>query len=189
MGKSSGGTRNIKPTSGNIAFNRSVFENEVAMPDIVKDQSYFSDKSGGYSLFMEGHNYVAEEVEAARILADEGYVTVLTPENMSIYATKKVGKKEQFSDGLIAGFYYEQKTPNPKNVTPEGLANSVNNALQHARDKGAKVAVIFDKYKVYHQADIDAGIKLFEQHNKYKFQSIVTINTVHKKKVNFWEHN
>ena len=68
--KRSGSTRTIRPTSGTKDYNRSVFLNEVSKPDIIRSGSYFSDKTGAYSLFMEGHNYVKEEVEAARILAD-----------------------------------------------------------------------------------------------------------------------
>lgn len=78
MAKASGHTRTVRPTTGSIEHNRSVFDYETSMPDVVKVDSYFSEKSGGYLLQMKGHTVDEVEHEAMKHLADAGFAIVAT---------------------------------------------------------------------------------------------------------------
>ncbi len=85
-------------------------------------------------------------------------------------------------------YTFEQRTPNPKGDKPllgESGAQSVKKALDHGAEKARKgahidVAVIFDKYHSYDRHAIEAGIKLYEQHNnithRFRYKRIIVIS-------------
>ena len=188
MSKSYGGTRVVTPTTKNKAAAKSDYKKALSGGKFDKDLSYFSEKTGASALYMHGHNYHETEIEAAKILADNGYNVVLTPENHNAYISK-IDKKgnPKFVDGTVSLYTYEQSTPLPSNKTQEGLAKSINNTIQHARDKNAQIAVIYDKYNSYHREDINRGMKMFESKNKYRVKAVLTINT--KGEVHEWLHD
>lgn len=143
--------------------------------DIDTVHSYFSEKTGAYVIAYKGRNVNTADVEqeAAKILADNGYVVEMTPESGDLYITNYVKGKSKYADGKISSILYEQKTPRP---TTDDLASSVNNALEHAMSKKADVAVIYDKYASYHRNNIGDGIERFSKNHAYKFKGIITIN-------------
>ena len=56
--------------------------------------------------------------------------------------------------------------------------------MEHAKSKGADVAVVYDKHAVYHRQTIEQGIRHYEQHNSYRLQRIIVIS----KAGNVYEH-
>ena len=69
--------------------------------------------------------------------------------------------------GKLFSASYEQKTP-------EG--SPIKKALDHALEKNADIAVIFDKHNLYHKEEIYKGISDFEKYNNgHKFKNILVI--------------
>lgn len=175
MAKASGGTRSINKTTKSIDENRREYDKYMLQKDVSRENSYFSEKTGAYVISYKGRNAQTADVEkeAAKILADNGYIVEMTPESGDLYITNYIKGKPKYADGKISGVLYEQKTPHP---TTDDLASSVNNAIEHAMSKKANVAVIYDKYASYHRNDIKDGIERFNENHNYKFKGIITIN-------------
>lgn len=180
MAKASGGTRLIRPTSGTRTQNYQIFKNEMGMSDIDKSQSYFSKNKGGYVIGMKGRKFDKAEFEVAKAMADDGLVVVLTPEGGVKFRNGKSKRKEGdfvYADGLINGATYEQQTKNPQKNTYENLVNAIDGALQHARDKNAKIPVIYDRYGKFHREHIEAGLRKFEEYfPKHKFKAVLVVD-------------
>lgn len=187
MAKSYGGNKVVTPNVSKKDKSRNGYNNELSSGNYDRSRSYFSEVGGGYVLFHKGHNVDKNEIEAARIMADNGYAVELTPES-GVKFMKKINGKEKYVDGKVSSIEYEQSTPHPTRLDQEGLTRSVNNALEHAKSKGAEVALIYDKFNSYHRGDIDRGIKRFESNNpSYRFKAIVTVNT--RREVYEWLHD
>lgn len=188
MAKASGNTRTVRPTSETRTQNYQVYKNEIAMSDVDASQSYFSIKSGGYVIAMKEEKKKqrsAEEKEVAEAMADAGFIVVLTPEGGVKFRSGKTKKGDYvYADGLINGNSYEQKTPAPQSSEETNLINSVDNAIQHARDKNAQIPLIYDRYGRFHKEHIEAGLKQFEANSSYKFKAILVVD----KYGNVWEH-
>ncbi len=102
-----------------------------------------------------------EEIEAAHHLADKGYKVTLGDETGSVTVP----------DGRIFSATFEQRTPNARG--PKG----VNKALEHAKKKRANIAVIYDKNRLYDRRIVEGGIRLYEAHNKFRFQKIIVVGS------------
>ena len=109
-----------------------------------------------------------DEIEAGRHMAEAGYHVTLKDETGSV----------KTPDGHVFSFTYEQRTP------AKGGA-SFKKAIEHASDKRAEVAVIYDKNGIYHRKDVENGIKQYEYHKKYRFKRILVIS----KSGNVYEHS
>lgn len=145
----------------------------ISRPDVDAEKSYFSEKTGVHAIVMKGHSEnpklpdAEAEFEAARAAADNGIGVVLTPEGAGyeMYATlAKVmdngAIKHKFSDGKMAAFTFEQRTP----VSIEKSAyTTVRAAIRHANEKHAEIALIYDKHSLFHREDIENGMKLYQQ--------------------------
>lgn len=97
---------------------------------------------------MKGHNYNAEEIEAAKALSNAGINVILTPEGVQykVYATNKA--KMKFSEGYANIYSFEQRTP--KDIS--NVTGSIKKALRHANEKHSDVCVIYDKHNLYHRS-------------------------------------
>ena len=106
--------------------------------------SFFDERSGGFYIAQEGHNYVAEELEAAKILAHHGYRVVLAPEDgrEGSGCFRLIENKSPYAEGRIGSVWYEQYTPGVNG----GGKNSIKNALWHAYEKGVPIALLYDKH-------------------------------------------
>lgn len=141
-----------------------------------KKYSYFSNVGGGAVLFMRGHNYVKEEVEAAMILADNGYNVLFTPESGIAWISRIDAKRRpKFVEGTINGKKYEQSTILQHVEDPP---KRVRKSLNHALDKGAEISLLYDKAGALHRNDIISGIEHFRQYpNKAaKVKTLFVIN-------------
>lgn len=177
MAKASGGTRYVRPTSHTRTENYLVYKRELSLPDIDPSQSYFSKKKGGCVLAMKGRKYDPSEAEAAKAMADDGLLVVLTPEGDVKFRTGKSKKGGYtYADGLVNGYTYEQKTVNPQGDSNKRLVNSIDSALQHARDKSAKIPLIYDRHGKFHREHIEAGLHQFESNSSYRFNAILVVD-------------
>ena len=170
MAKVSGGTRILK--SGSKEYKNR--EKEVA--DMLASGKYssvtMSEKGGGYVAIEKSRaKHKIEEIEAANILANKGYKVILKSEEGSL----------RTPDGYLFKASFEQITPQQK--TDE----SVKRNIRHAKEKGAEVSVIYDRNEIYHKADIERGIKMFEESTAYRLKEIIVISKdgrVHKHRHN-----
>lgn len=185
MAKASGNTRTVQPISGTRTQNYQVYKNEMAMSDVDASQSYFSKSKGGYVIGMQGRKFDASEFEAAKAMANDGHIVVLTPEGGVKFRNGKTKKGNYvYADGLVNGNTYEQQTKKPTQYDSKSLAKSIDGALKHAYDKRAQIPLIYDKYGSYHREHIEAGLLRFETMNKFRFKAILVVD----KSGNVWEH-
>lgn len=134
---------------------------------------FFDNRSGGYYVTQQGHNYNKDELDAARYLALNGYQVIMQPEGdgsggVSLRINMKTGSNT-YPEGKIGNLWYEQFS------TFVGGANAVKKGLIHAHGKSAEIAVIYDKGRKLHREDIEEGI------SRYKRQSTTTPKTLFSK--------
>lgn len=157
MGRQSGNVRSIAINSSKY---KSLMKEIKTMQESGKYSSIAATMQGGYVAIEKGtFQHKAEEIEAAKILSRKGFKVILKDETGHI----------KTPDGYINKISFEQRTPKV------GTEKGVNKNLEHAKKKGAEIAVIYDKYYIYHKIDIDNGIKLYEKLNKYRFKTIYVI--------------
>lgn len=159
MGKDYGADRTIKPGSAEY------MARETEVKAMEKSGLYstveMSKTGGGYMAIEEGTRHKPEEIEAAKHMADAGYKVVLKNETGVVVTP----------DGYLYSYSYEQRTP------VKG-GRSFMKALEHAKKKGADVAVIYDKNQVYHAVDVEKGIRSYESYasNRHRFKRIIVIS-------------
>lgn len=93
-----------------------------------------------------------------------------------------------YPDGLIGRIYYEQYTP--MSFKEGNQSKAIKDALKHVNDKGAPIAVIFDKsYQTrnrIHRNDIARGIAKYKgqptNRPKTQFQKILVITKLPRAK-------
>lgn len=170
MGRQSGGVRPV--SKGSKAYNRRRLEYAFLMATGKYSEGYFSTTGGGYYVVENmGKPHTKEETKAAQHLADAGYIVTLKNESSTIH-------KRRMAEGRIFKASFEQKTPD---------STSVKRCLDHARFKRASIAVIYDKYGIYHRRDIYAGIQEYEDINSsWRFYRILVIDS--KGKVHIHKH-
>lgn len=157
MAKTSGGVRTYR--QGSSTYRKRQAE-VAAMRASGRYSSVEMGKGGGYvSVEKSTAKHKPEELEAARILADKGYKVTLKDE----------GGQVRTPDGYLFSASFEQRTP-----TKDG-ANTIRNALYHARNKGADVAVIYSRNHAFTRGSVENGIKLYEQSHDYKFKRIIVV--------------
>ena len=157
MAKTAGGVRTYKQGS-------STYRKRQAEVEAMRSSGHYSSvelgKGGGYvAVEKSTAKHKPEELEAARILADKGYKVTLKDE----------GGQVRTPDGYLFSASFEQRTP-----TKDG-ANTIRNALYHARNKGADVAVIYSRNHAFTRGSVENGIKLYEQSHDYKFKRIIVV--------------
>lgn len=199
MSKPTGSTRMINPKIKHILSARKRFSELINDNGVEADKSYFSEKTGAYAIFMKGHNHTDKiadaeaELEVARAIADNGINVILTPEGdkYTMYANnvkinKDGSKKYKFAEGLMATYTYEQKTPTEINSSAE---SSVRLAINHANDKHAQIALIYDKHSLFHTKDIENGMKLYQsRHKAWKTKGVKAVVVISSKKI-LYEHH
>lgn len=157
MAKTSGGVRTYR--QGSSTYRKRQAE-AAAMRASGRYSSVEMGRGGGWlAIERSTTRHKPEELEAARILADKGYKVTLKDE----------GGQVRTPDGRIFSTSFEQRTP-----TKDG-ANTIRNALFHARNKGADVAVIYSKNHAFTRGSVENGIKLYEQSHDYRFKRIIVV--------------
>lgn len=173
MVKLSGGSRTL--SGGSREYSRREVEFNQLMHSGQYSSGYFSQKGGGYYVVERSSaNHKPEEIEAARFMADRGYCVALTNEAGQ-------GDRVKSPDGKIFTASFEQRTP-----TGDSSQN-FNKCLEHAKIKGADMAVVFMKNAGHTKSSVEAGIRKYEAHNSYRFQQIIVVTKdgrIHKHRHN-----
>lgn len=179
MSKASGGTRIVKPISVSKAENAAVF-NMLMRSGLYDIDKSFITESGAYVAYMIGHNYHDEEMEAARAVSQNGLNVIFTPEGdgFEIFATNEKGGNYKYSEGTISMITFEQKTPEHIEKTAE---TTIKSAIVHANTKKAKIALIYDKYNLFHEKDIENGMKLYQSKDKAWKKKVMAVLVVNSK--------
>ena len=173
MAKTSGGVRTLKVGSRNYQ-NRSLEVAKMRESGLYSSVT-FSTIGGGYvAIEASPLAHTEDELDAARILADKGYKVILKNE-----ANFKMNVKTV--DGYLFNASYEQRTPTNDSAT------TIKNALGHARDKKADIAVIYSKNNAFSRYSVDKGLEMYEQASKYRFKEIIVVSSsgnIHRRKHN-----
>lgn len=158
MAKTAGGVRTYR--QGSATYQKRLAE-VYAMRASGEYSSVEMGKGGGWlAIEKSTARHKPEELEAARILAGKGYKVTLKDE----------GGQVRTPNGYLFSALFEQRTP-----TKDG-ANTIRNALYHARNKGADVAVIYSRNHAFTRGSVESGIKLYEQSHDYKFKRIIVVS-------------
>ena len=165
MVKLSGGSRTL--TGGSREYGRREVEFNQLMHSGRYSDGYFSKKGGGYVLVEKSTmSHSADEIEAARYMADKGYIVTLTDES-----NKGKDAKVKTPDGKIFDTTFEQRTPDGKQNTPENIRS----ALRHGRDKRSDMVVIYQKQGKHHRSDVEKGIRMYESQSRHRFKQIIVV--------------
>lgn len=175
MVKLYGGARKLK--NGSRQYTRRELEYRGEMSSGNFSSGYFSQKGGGYYVVENSKaKHKPEELEAARYMADKGYIVRMKDEGNQPHKIKT-------PDGMIFSASFEQRTPNGSKNT----SDNIKSCLYHGRDKKADVTVIYQKFGRHSRADVEKGIRLFEEKSKYRFQQIIMVTKdgrIHRHKHN-----
>lgn len=189
MAKNEGGTRLVSRVDANdYDANEAEFNGALATGKYEVDKCYMS-PSGAYVLYEKDHAYHVEEMEAAKALADAGIIVELGKEgDPSLATATDAYGNSKFSEGTLSieKLTFEQST---RTKPAKDAERAVKKALEHCKEKGSDVAVIYDKAGAFHKADIAKGITKYESFrtNTHRFKAILVIDS--KGQVHEWKHD
>ena len=168
--KTGGGNRVLK--TGSKEYTARELEVKAMRESGLYSEVYFDKSSGGYyAVEKSDMAHKAEEYEAARFLANKGYKMILKDESGGMTTP----------DGKIFKYSFDQ-------ITPEGSTPSnIRNALVHAREKKADVALVYMKHNKHTKKSVVEGLKLYEAKNGYRFKQIIVVTPdgrIHKHRHN-----
>lgn len=132
MAKQSCGTRMLTAGSKNYNNRKSKVE-EMKASGLYSSVTFMEDGGGYVAIQKSRAKHKQDEIDAANLLAKKGYEVILKDESGEI----------KTPDGYLFSCTFEQRTP-----TKEGSI-TIKNALRHAKDKRAEVAVIYSKNHVF----------------------------------------
>lgn len=177
MVKLSGGSRTL--TGGSREYGRREVEFNQLRNSGQYSEGYFSKKGGGYVLVERSTMpHSQDEIEAARFMADKGYIVTLTDES-----NQGKGSKVKTPDGKIFDATFEQRTPDGTQNTPENIRS----ALRHGRDKQSDMVVIYQKHGKHSRAAVEEGIRIYEAQSRHRFSQIMIVTRdgrIHRHKHN-----
>ncbi len=144
MAKASGSVRMLKTIPVSTKTLRNIFNTMLSTGAYNIRASYINEQTGAFYLQAKGREPDDNEKIAAKYFVGKGVCITITPEGNIKYATAfKPNGTPKFSDGLASVYTYEQKTIEK---IAEKIVNNYKHGIQHAVDKGAKIAFIFDRY-------------------------------------------
>ncbi|MCQ2281162.1 MAG: hypothetical protein MJZ99_00835 [Bacteroidales bacterium] len=178
MVKGNGHSRTYTLDTQQFSDRKAEYITKLASGEFDTNKSYFSEISGGNVLYMKDRRYKEDEMQAAKALADDANIVTMTPEEGEMYAIH-IKDKTLYPDGKILASTYEQRTPKPEGVN---FVNNVKNAIEHAKTKGADIALIYDRYGSFHRNHIEDGIKEYVNKNaRSKHQTVIEVIVVNSK--------
>ena len=157
-------TKAIKASSAKYikALESGLYDNEL---------SFFDKNTGGYLLYSKNRKMDNMEYNAATFMAIKGKQITMTPEGVEGYELIVANGKSKYGDGRIGITSYEQRSPKAANEAT--ARKTVENAINHARKKGATIAVLFDYNRSFKVQDIKHGAEHYEKnHTDTKYQSV-----------------
>lgn len=140
--KQHGTTKSITPNTKAIKASNAKYIKALESGLYDKELSFFDKNTGGYLLYSKNRKMDNMEYNAATFMAVKGKQITMTPEGGEGYELIIANGKPKYGDGRIGITSYEQRSPKAANEAT--ARKTVENAINHARKKGATIAVLFD---------------------------------------------
>lgn len=169
--KQHGTTKNVTPNTKAIKASSAKYIKALESGLYDKELSFFDKNTGGYLLYSKNRKMDNMEYNAATFMAMKGKQITMTPEGVEGYELIVSNGKPKYGDGRIGITSYEQRSP--KAVNEATARKTVENAINHARKKGATIAVLFDYSRSFNVQEIKHGAEHYERnHTETKYQSV-----------------
>lgn len=169
--KQHGTTKSITPNTKAIKASNAKYIKALESGLYDKKLSFFDKNTGGYLLYSKNRKMDNMEYNAATFMAVNGKQITMTPEGGEGYEIIIANGKPKYGDGRIGITSYEQRSPKAANEAT--ARKTVENAINHARKKGATIAVLFDYSRSFKVQDIKHGAEHYEKnHAETKYQSV-----------------
>ena len=169
--KQHGTTKSITPNTKAIKASNAKYIKAIESGLYDKEISFFDKNTGGYLLYSKNRKMDNMEYNAATFMAVKGKQITMTPEGGEGYELIIANGKPKYGDGRIGITSYEQRSPKAANEAT--ARKTVENAINHARKKGATIAVLFDYSRSFKVQDIKHGAEHYEMnHAETKYQSV-----------------
>ena len=169
--KQHGTTKSITPNTKAIKASNAKYIKALESGLYDKEISFFDKNTGGYLLYSKNRKMDNMEYNAATFMAVKGKQITMTPEGGEGYELIIANGKPKYGDGRIGITSYEQRSPKAANEAT--ARKTVENAINHARKKGATIAVLFDYSRSFKVQDIKHGAEHYERnHTETKYQSV-----------------
>lgn len=169
--KQHGTTKSITPNTKAIKASNAKYIKAIESGLYDKELSFFDKNTGGYLLYSKNRKMDNMEYNAATFMAVKGKQITMTPEGGEGYELIISNGKPKYGDGRIGITSYEQRSPKAANEAT--ARKTVENAINHARKKGATIAVLFDYSRSFKVQDIKHGAEHYEgNHTDTKYQSV-----------------
>lgn len=175
--KQHGTTKGVTPSTKAINASQTKYLKAIDSGLYDKNLSFFDKNTGGYVLYSSQRKMDNMEYNAATFMAIKGKQITMTPEGVEGYELIIANGKPKYGDGRIDITSYEQRSPKAANAAT--ARKTVENAINHARKKGATVAVLFDYSRSFKIQDIKHGAEHYERnHTETKYQSVKSLIVV-----------
>ena len=169
--KQHGTTKSITQNTKAIKASNAKYIKAIESGLYDKELSFFDKNTGGYLLYSKNRKMDNMEYNAATFMAVKGKQITMTPEGGEGYELIIANWKPKYGDGRIGITSYEQRSPKAANEAT--ARKTVENAINHARKKGATIAVLFDYSRSFKAQDIKHGAEHYERnHTETKYQSV-----------------
>lgn len=169
--KQHGTTKNVTPNTKAIKASSAKYIKALESGLYDKKLSFFDKNTGGYLLYSKNRKMDNMEYNAATFMAVKGKQITMTPEGGEGYELIIANGKPKYGDGRIGITSYEQRSPKAANEAT--ARKTVENAINHARKKGATIAVLFDYSRSFKVQDIKHGAEHYERnHTETKYQTV-----------------
>ena len=169
--KQHGTTKNVTTNTKAIKASSAKYIKALESGLYDKELSFFDKNTGGYILYSKNRKMDNMEYNAATFMAVKGKQITMTPEGVEGYELIVSNGKKKYGDGRIGITSYEQRSPKAANEAT--ARKTVENAINHARKKGATIAVLFDYSRSFKVQDIKHGAEHYERnHTETKYQSV-----------------
>ena len=169
--KQHGTTKNVTPNTKAIKASSAKYIKALESGLYDKELSFFDKNTGGYLLYSKNRKMDNMEYNAATFMAMNGKQIIMTPEGVEGYELIVSNGKPKYGDGRIGITSYEQRSP--KAVNEATARKTVESAINHARKKGATIAVLFDYSRSFKVQEINHGAEHYERnHAETKYQSV-----------------
>ena len=147
-------------------------------------KSYIDEERGAFYLQAKGREPDENEKLAAQYFVNKGVSITITPEGDIKFASAfKPDGTPKFSDGLATTYVYEQKTIEKDT---KKIVNNFVRGIQHAVEKHAEIAFIFDRYGLGHREQVE---KAMEKYNLPKWGTMPKAVVVMNYEGEYFEHH
>lgn len=172
-----GNTRAVTPTTKAIEASHTKYLEAMSTGKYDKNLSFFNSSTGGFLLYSKDRTMDNMEYNAATLMAVKGYQMTMTAEGRNENILIMVKGNPRYGDGRIAITPYEQRSP--KAASEATARVTAENAINHARKKGASIALIFDFARSFKLTDIQHATTHYEKkYNGAKYNSVKTLIVV-----------